>query len=214
MTDLIRLILFVLALILSGPAYSQSKKGVPYVKIEGSDGLTRAKVDYENRLWSNSVFPEGNYFSTYLTNGSTINMNVNGATVNVNYDYTATETIKYVESLTMYISDNANFDESQFGAVAGLANGVQITYRSKGQVRTLNNLQNNIDIFMSFRENHFSDVDSGLLGTSRLYTGGIRFQQRIALDPSQGDYIRVTIRDNLTGLVQLRFVVRVWEFNG
>lgn len=186
------------------------------VQIVGNDSLYKAFVDSNGRVSVNAniTFPEANYYSSYLLNGSASNMNVNGATVNQNFSYTADTTVKYLEYITFYISDNSNFDETDFGALTQLTNGLLITYRSKGQVKTFANLQNNVDIFTIFREDGFSDVDTGLLGTSRLYTGSIKLQQRITLDPGQGDYVRATVRDNLTDLVQLRIRVRVWELNG
>ena len=186
------------------------------MQIVGNDELYKAFVDSQGRLSVNAnvTFPEANYYSQNLLNGTVSNMAVNGSVTPQNFNYTASSTVKYVEYLTFYISDNANFDENEFGGRPSLTNGLLITYQSKGQVKTLINLQDNVDIFTTFRQDHFGDVDSGLLGTSRLYTGSIRLQQRITLDPNLGDYFRATVRDNLSRLVQLRIRIRVWELNG
>lgn len=186
-----------------------------FTKVTGGDGLYTATVDSLNRLSVNAniQFPEAVYVISNLLNGSSKAMNVNGATTPVTFQYLASGTTYYLESVSFFLADNAAFDSGGFGALAALTNGVVIEYQSKGVLYTLTNLQTNGDLLTTMGDATFGSIQSGLLGTDAYITGTSRIQQRIALDPAFGDFIRARVRDNITGLTTFNIRVKVWRVN-
>ena len=180
----------------------------------GDDELYAAKVDEQKRLYVNQASMEALYISDYLKNGSSPDMNVNGSGTPQNFNYNAASSTKFIDSITVYLSDDADFTEVGVGGIAtSLTNGILLTYQSKGIAATLVNLQSNMDIISMFHYQVFSDVDTGILSTSRIYVATFKLEHRIALVPGNSDYFRATIRDNLSSLVRLRFRLRLWEPN-
>lgn len=185
-------------------------------KLVGNDEQYAAYVDSNGRLSVNAniTFPEALYSSPLFVNGTNDNMAVNGATTNVVFSASIGSTVKYVESISYVIEDNADFGLSGFGAGAALTNGLQLSVQSKGVVQNMAFFRNNYSIFMFFDENPMVDLKSGILGNSRAVIGSHKFQQRIALDPNLGDYIRFTVRDNQSALTRFSARVTLWSLNG
>lgn len=184
-------------------------------KLVGGDGNYTATVDSLNRLAVNAniQFPEAVYSIVNLTNAGSRAMNVNGATTPVTFQYSASGTTYYVESMNFFLADNAALDSGGFGALAALTNGLIIEYQSKGVLYTLTNIQTNGDITTTMGDSAFGALQSGLLGTDAYLTGTAKVQQRIAIDPAFGDFFRARVRDNLTGLTSLNIRIRVWRVN-
>jgi len=122
-------------------------------------------------------------------------------------------TTQYIETIQIFLADNANFTTGGFGALGALTNGIVIEYQSKGILYTLDVLQTNGDLAMGFADHTQSQVVTALLATDAFFMGVTRFQNRIALDASFGDFIRARVRDNLTGLTTLNMRVKVWRVN-
>lgn len=184
--------------------------------IIGGDGLYTATVDSLNRLSVNAniQFPEAVYSIVNLLNGTSPNMNVNGSGTPVTFQYSPpTGQTWYIENLAIFIADNANFPTGGFGGIGALANGLIIEFQSKGVLYTFSNIQNNGGILNTFSNHSISEVVSGLLTTDAFLMGSVDFQQRIALDQTFGDFFRVRVRDNLTGLTSLMMRVKVWRVN-
>jgi len=190
--------------------------GRQIMQITGGDGLYKATVDSLNRLSVNAnvQFPEAEYQIVNVLNAGSKTMNVNGTLgAPVNFLFTPAGQTFYLETLSIFLSDNANFSPTGFGAIAALTNGILVEYQSKGVLYTLCTIRDNADIFNVFSEPNFSQSIAGLLSTAAYLTGNRKLQQRIALDPAFGDFVRVRVRDNLTGLTALSMRVSAWRVN-
>lgn len=191
------------------------KQAASVSQIVGNDELYIAAVDSEGRIATNAnvTFPETIYEQIEVTRLGTSNANVAGTpAAPANFRWTPSAgAVWYLESLDLLITDNANFSNSGFGGLAQLPNGVHINIRSKGQVFRLVKLNQTYDIIKHFTADVFSSVATGLLSTDRIYRGGLRLQNRIAIDPALGDYVELQVRDNLTGLTGLYLSGKVWR---
>lgn len=192
--------------------------GSSHIAIMGNDGLYKAFVDSEGRLSVNAniTFPEAEYQTSFVQNGTNRNLNVNGSSTNVSYKYTPTTNVYYVEEITIVIVANTSQDLTQFGSLVALTNGLQINSRSKGNVKNIATIKDNRDLVLTFGEDKTYLERSGGLG-GIVYserTATMKIQQRITLDPSTGDYLEVLVRDNLAGLTILSVGVRAWKLLG
>lgn len=179
-----------------------------------SSGLNGRLQRIAQKLSSISSMSEGIYEAdTLRTPGGIQSMNVPASLVSpVEYTYTppAGETW-YVERLSAYLADNTNFLYAGFGGLAALANGIQIEYKSRGVVRTLVTIQENIAFTTFFGDNPMNIYDTALVTSTRVQKGCAKFERRIVLDQTQGDYFKVRIRDNLTNLEALRMTLLRWK---
>jgi hypothetical protein len=140
------------------------------------------------------------------------NMGVNGASVNVNFDYAPTGSeIVYVESIEFQILDPGTSNYDNFGGIAALTNGVQLIIKLNGTEYTLYNLQRNEEIAMLFSRNPLIPPTSGFFEQSDAYMGTMDFDVPIQLNASTGDFIRFKIRDNLTGIQHMDALVKYWK---
>ena len=182
----------------------------------GNDGLYRLFIDSLGRasVNANITFPEAIYSgSILLSAGGSEHMNVNGSVTPVDFSFAPTSGVWYVETITINIADNTDFSVTGFGGLSALTNGLLVSYKTKGTVFNAFTAKTNAHIFAGFNESPFFIASSSLLGTNNLFNGSVKLQQRIVLDASFGDYFKATVRDNLTGLVELVMAVRIWKVN-
>lgn len=187
------------------------------ISMVGNDGLYRAYVDSLGRVATNAnvTFPETIYVKQSLLNGTSKLLNVNGATVNKSFRFTPSTNVYYVEQLAILIEDQGDFLPTNFGALAALTNGIQINVKSKGQLFTLTTLKDNSDVYLTFTESPASQSIAILLQSNRnSYWAGWRLQNRIVLDPAQGDYIEFLVRDDLSGLNSASAYISAWRTLG
>lgn len=184
----------------------------------GNDGLYTAYVDSVGRVATNAnvTFPETVYVKTALLNGSSKAANISGSVgTPVSFKYTPATNVYYLEQLSLVIEDQGDFLPTNLGALAALTNGIQINVKSKGQVFTLGTIKDNADIYGLFTEAPASQSIAVLLQSNRnSYWAGWRLQNRITLDPALGDYVEISVRDNLTGLNTLNFYASLWRTLG
>ena len=145
-----------------------------------------------------------------LLNGSSKSMNVNGSVTPVEFSYApGAGKTEYLESLKFYLSDGGNPSEDLFGAITALTNGVKIEIRSKGTTKEYYNLKDNTDVVMGFR--NLPQV-TNFMAEKNIY--GFRdFDPPLILKNSNSDFVKVTVRDNLTGIQKMRMSVAIWEVN-
>lgn len=183
----------------------------------GTDGTIigntgdRLNVDAEV---STSPVPLNNiiYSLSALSNGFTTNMNVNGSVTPVNFDFTpASGETWYISSLATFLLDNGSTLPRSFGVLTALTNGVEIRIRSEGTEYLVATLHNNMEVQLVFKEFPWIPGTSGFNESSDIYCGQLFFPVPVKLQNSTADFIRIRIRDNLTGVDQFRSTVKVWR---
>lgn len=117
----------------------------------------------------------------------------------------------YIGGLSLFLQDNGTTSAANFGAVAGLTNGVLVQVRSGGTTYDVTTVKNNMDLLLTFNKDRWLPITSGFLETSDVFQGTLAFPLTMKLNQSQGDFIRIQVRDNLTGLDQLRCRVHYWR---
>ena len=149
----------------------------------------------------------------FLQNGGSNEMNVDGSVTPVNFDLAPTAGLTYfVHGITLFLQDTGTMDYLDFGALPGpLANGVQVSSVVKGASYTVGNIQSNIDLSMYFKADaNFGSgaSDLGFFNDLDFFLGKMEFINPLILQQSTGDHLRITIRDDLTGLGYLRALVK------
>lgn len=155
------------------------------------------------------------YKNIALFDSSNKNMNVNGSSVNVNFDFTpGASEIWYIESISFLIIDSGTMDFDDFGSISGLTNGVQVLIRSKGTEYEYTNIKNNADISLVFSGRggvQAGEDATGWLDDDDYFFGRAIFDVPIKIDNSTSDYVRFKIRDDLTLLTAVQASVRIWR---
>jgi hypothetical protein len=148
-----------------------------------------------------------------VSGGGSASMVVNGAVTPQLFTYSppAGETW-IVGKVKIMLCDNSNYGANTFGQVPALSNGLLLSFKSKGgAVQNLCNLKTNEDLLIAFGETIMTNVDAAILGANRILASGMSLRQRLVLNGDQGDYFRVTARDDLTGLTVLRVQLTLWK---
>lgn len=189
------------------------------VRIEGaSDGTEignvndRLKVDAS---FSPSVAPADKvvYQRLFLENTGSNNMAVNGSVTPVVFEYgpPANETW-YIDELSFVIDDAGNNTLSYFGAInGGLSNGVLIEQVITSTNYTIVNLKNNLEVVTYFSDHSFRGLANAYLNSVTFYTGKAELRVPITLSGANGDKIQATVRDDLTGVDDLKVGIEYFK---
>lgn len=154
------------------------------------------------------------YSERKLMNGSSAEMAVNGSSTAQNFSFTpAGGEVWYFEAISLLIIDTGVTDFDEFGSLGSqLTNGLQLLVRSGGTEYEVGNFRNNAELSLCFAEHGYTpDSTSAWLDENDMFMGMKTWRVPMTLDGDQGDYIRLRVRDNLTGLNTLRSTVRVWR---
>lgn len=156
-----------------------------------------------------TVVPQPKWFK----NGTNVSMVVNGSVTPVNFDVApASGTTWYAYEITFAINDGGNAPPEQYGSLGlALANGVRFSANVEGADHEMLVLYNNADICLAFNEAVGKIDAGGFLNFGKGFVAKMRFPTPIALHGDHGDYLRVTVRDNLTGLNFQRVAASVFE---
>lgn len=150
------------------------------------------------------------YSKDYLLNGSSPDMSVNGSGTAQVFTYTPpTGEVRYLEEIDLFLFDSGTNDVTDFGAIGGgITNGLLIEGQTQGNAFTLSNSTDNVDLITNFSTNiTIPPTNSGFLDTSDPFLGSFQPRKFIVLNESQGDFIRATVRDNLSSIDVLRIAV-------
>lgn len=107
-----------------------------------------------------------------------------------------------VESLRFALDDVGLTDMGLFGGLTVLTNGIQVSVSLGGVVTTIGTIKDNVDVVMMFPGQSMGQ--SGVLDTSDGLAGTWAMQDPIELKAANGDYIRMTVLDDLTLINILR----------
>lgn len=149
-------------------------------------------------------------FKVHLLNGSSKAMNVNGSVTPVVFSYTATED-QVITSIKFILEDSGTNSLNTFGAIASLTNGCIIEAVIDGNTEdmTVSAMKDNADLMGLCTDCRFQNVPViSVLGGTLTATGFTNSEKTFAgewtldhgLAMKDGDIIRLTVRDNLTGL--------------
>lgn len=133
-------------------------------------------------------------------------MNVNGSSVAKTFTYTPGEGVTVeINGLNILLEDVGSSSLGNFGALAGLTNGVLLEVSVGGVTTNLSVLKDNADIITRFRHAGFGSGAVSTLGapigfgdSADMVVGYMMFKRPVMLTGS--DFIKVTVRDNLTNL--------------
>lgn len=153
------------------------------------------------------------YKSVYLMDGSESNAGqVNGASVNKEYTFApSSDEVWFLERLVILILDPGTADATNFGAIGGLTNGCKIEVKSNGATSEYINLKNNMDISTGFPDYNGGVSQTGLLSYDEAYVGYVDFKNPISLKGGMGDYVKLTVRDNLSNVLYFKIKVILWS---
>ncbi len=152
------------------------------------------------------------YCKFFVNDSDSYSMNVDGSsTPKVFTVAPQSGYIWYCEHLTFGIDDGGTCPPSNYGALSELTNGVLIELvRGTSEIQ-IANLRNNGDIALCFNHSVGFFENGKFMATSNGFFGKLVFATCIALDGTNGDKFRVTIRDNLSSLTFQRMSAQVWE---
>lgn len=143
--------------------------------------------------------------NAFLLNGSSSEMAVNGSSTPVEFSFTPASGETWVlSSLSILIMDSGLTLYSYFGAInSGLTNGLQLILGINGNTYEIANVKNNAELVLTFSSDSTIMPPSGFLEVGDAYMGTFKFSAPILLSNSTGDFIKIKVRDNLTGLTTL-----------
>lgn len=137
---------------------------------------------------------------TFLLHTGSAAMNVNGATVNVDFTFTpAANTRYFISELFFYMDDSTVTNPTNFGNGGGLTNGILLTISSFGTATDYMTIKTNADAALSFNARE-GVGQAALLSTNQSLIGMLKLDPAPVMIGNSSDFIRCRIRDNLTGI--------------
>jgi hypothetical protein len=119
-----------------------------------------------------------------------------------------TDQVWHVKSISVGLVHSTTADDSLFGDIAALSNGVvfRAYNATAGQYRTFTNWKANGDVGFDFGLVEYTDkAGGGKFGTKSTASIKDRAGATPRIDGAAGDFLEVLIQDNLTGLTSVRF---------
>lgn len=175
----------------------------------------RLKVDFSaSPSGSEAIIPadETNYFFNYLENGGSRDLNVNGSSTSVAFtDGPTGSEMWFITELVIVLQDGGNLDVSDYGALNSLTNGVLFDQTRDSVAYQIANIQTNHELAMMFSGKSLEGSSQGFLNDANIFIGTFRIEPEITLLGSTSDVLRVTVRDNLTGLSLHQVGYRAWR---
>lgn len=141
----------------------------------------------------------------FLLDGITKNMNVDGSSVNVEYEFSPVSgEIFQLNTVCFYMGESGGLAFNKFENIALLTNGLLLEIQSEGTLREFVNLQANADMGVVF-------FGGGSTGSKSSWEGQTTFGSSTKLNGDQGDFIRATIRDDLSTVQKIQMAITVSE---
>ena len=140
---------------------------------------------------------------------SSADMDVNGSGTNVVFEGgpSVTDEIWYLTRISVALDDTGNSARDDFGAITGgLTNGLLLQMDLDSTTYNINNITNNSELIQSF-ENSFRGQSTAFINDANYLSAIAIFSIPIILKQSTSDKVKVTVRDNLTGLDLLRITL-------
>lgn len=135
-----------------------------------------------------------------IDGGGITSFNVNGSVTPVEFTHApASNEVLGVNTIKFLISAVGNVNQllTKFMDLPSLTNGIDLEIGMNETVRLVPGIvKTNFDVFRFFQTTY----SQGIIGTANVLEGILECSPPLILDGSKGDYFRIRIRDNLTGL--------------
>lgn len=187
----------------------------------GTDGSSignegdRLKVNIDAIAGGNeAIIPadEINYFTEFVRNGGSRELAVDGSSTPVEFTAGPSGSEKwYLTELVIMIQDGGNLDATDYGSLVSLTNGLLIEHSLDSTDYSITNLQQNLDIGMTFSSQALEGSSQGFLNDANLFIGAFRIEPEITLDAANSDVLKATVRDDLSALTLHRLGYRAWR---
>ena len=137
------------------------------------------------------------YINTYLLNGGSEDMTVNGSSTPVEFSYTASGDSS-IGRIMLYLESSGAMDSTKFGDLTALGTGVTIVCNGT----TIGTWKDNIDIITSMYD--FSWAGKAFGKETKVLTGRWTLWKADSdtrgMELDDGDVLKAVVNDNLTGL--------------
>lgn len=180
------------------------KSGEEVIPGDKSDHIIKTRVDPEP---TRRIVHEALMFED---SGGSPDMDVNGSSTPVIFtiEPRAGE-IWFLENVSILFNDNGIFSPGGFGSGGELSNGVLIEQFIDGTNHTFLNFTKNSELWLNFST---TNAVSGFQGSANLFVGSHNVEPEVTLKESTSDLLRVTVRDNLSGISNLNMSAVIWRF--
>lgn len=147
------------------------------------------------------------YSTKAIAERATDQLAVDGSTTKQVFFVNPHTSLWHITGISFSMTDNAAMDDSQFGGIPGLANGILV--RKKDDIyKNLMNIKTNLDFQLHcIRTNYASKAPSGFFGFSAVKDFQGQNGIVIELDGAKSDQFQVIVQDNLTGLTSFKCLV-------
>jgi hypothetical protein len=181
-----------------------------YMVIQENDVVTQSEVV---SVSVNAITLNEPVLASYTTAAAvcrgTIDMNVDGSVTPQEFFFLSRlSTVPIdIQSVRLSIQDNTAGDDSTFGALPALTNGILVT-KGNGNPRGLGTYRQHQD-FRDFGAliEYTDKAGGGNFATNIAFSIKEAFGVVIRFDPRDADQFTVVVQDNLTGLVRLRISI-------
>lgn len=146
---------------------------------------------------------------SYLLNGSSKDLNVDGSSTTQNFTFTPSSDCDII-SMNLLLTDVGTLEATDFGSISGpLTNGCNLQVKSLGNLYDLINLETNMDLVL-FLQDIILPSGTSILDEDGI-VGTVNISNKLYLTTSTSDFIRLQIRDDLRGLEHFRFAIKYLE---
>lgn len=143
-------------------------------------------------------------------NRATKNLAVDGSVTPQEFFIVPPPAVKWhIIGFGVHITDNLELDDTKFGGIAALTNGIAMRVYVNGQYFNLGNARTNGDLFLLLSQGQYSDkAGAGAFGG--FWSGLIRERLGIVvnLDGANGDALQVLVQDDIDALLSVEIVAQ------
>ena len=115
--------------------------------------------------------------------------------------------VEHIERILLSMTHSLAGDDSKFGGISALTNGVVVRLSQNGVIRTLSNWKNNGDIILDQFDVRYSDRAGGGPGGGNGTAGRGSYNKAgasLTLDSAAGDFMEIRVQDPLEDLNSFR----------
>jgi hypothetical protein len=125
------------------------------------------------------------------------------------FDYSPATATEYVTGVTLLLLDTGAMTYDKFGVLAGLTNGCLVSIRSKGTDYQIHDdaLKSNETLLSFSNDRLLGPTGGGIFSSDDWILTTFQCSKPVKIQQSTSDYVRVRIRDNLTGIDLFRAFV-------
>lgn len=159
----------------------------------------------------------------FKTGGGSKAMNVNGSVTPVVFSYApGAGELLAMSHITLALKDEGATPFNVFGALgSALTNGIKIEAVITGTTHLIATIKDNADLCTRFTFSQNANgavlsllgisVPQGFGASNNIFIGSLHFDEPIVVVGDNGDSIKVTVQDNLTGVDILSMAYRLTE---